>query len=388
MTTKSLLFPDTVREALQRRYNRNKRHWLAGGGEWPLVMTLGNLSESRAARQIDHVRTWIDAWRQWHGKGTLVWQERCWRNLGAQRLPERLLLESPGDVAAWVGETGRWRTACERFHRLGRRWPLLTDALARHYDTLAEYADVDFKRLESLLIWLDAHPCSYLYPRQLPIAGIDSKWLENRRGLITDLMAALRGLDPAGKDIYQVCGLRPLPYTVRMRILDPLLRECAGGLGDITAPIDEIAKLSLPVQSAYIVENLQTGLAFDDVPNAVVFMGLGYGVDQLAHLAWLHDIACIYWGDIDTHGFAILNRARSYLPDLESILMDEKTLLNHQDLWGEEKQQHCADRLPNLTDEEQAVYCGLKRHEWGFNVRLEQERIPWGVVRTHLESKY
>ncbi len=251
---------------------------------------------------------------------------------------------------------------------------------------LADYPDADFMRLESLLVWLNEHPCTYLYPRQLPITGIDSKWMENRRGLISDLVATLREMDPVGKDIFQICGLRPFPHLVRMRILDPLLREYVGGLGDITAPIEEIANLAFPVQYVYVVENLQTGLAFDELSNAVVFMGLGYGVDQLAQVKWLNDISCIYWGDIDTHGFAILNRARTYLPRLKSILMNQKTLLSNKELWVEEKQQHSAEALSNLTDDEQFVYYGLKRNQWGFNVRLEQERIAWSKVWTEVQS--
>jgi hypothetical protein len=242
---------------------------------------------------------------------------------------------------------------------------------------LAGYSDVDFERLESLLVWLHAHPGSNLYPRQLPIDGLDSKWLEKRQGLVAELVAALRGMDLAGTDFHQICGLHPLPRLIRMRILDPLLRDYVGGLDDITAPADDIAKLTLPAQYAYIVENIQTGLAFNELPGAVVFMGLGYGVDQLAQFKWLNDMSCIYWGDIDTHGFAILNRARSYLPHLKSLLMDEQTLLNHKNLWVEEKQQHSAAVLPDLTDKEQFVYCGLKSHKWGLNVRLEQERINW-----------
>jgi hypothetical protein len=377
VTKRSLQFPDAVREALHRRYARQKRHWLAGGGEWPLVITLGHLSESEAARQVDYVRTWIDAWRQWRGSGILQWQERRWPNLGAQRLPGRLLLDSAEDVAAWLGETSRWRAARDRFSRLSSRWPLLTGSLARHFEMLAEYPDLDFERLESLLVWLSTHLMSNLYPRQLPIAGLDSKWLESRRGLVTDLVAALRGMNPTAMDFHRICGLRPMPNLIRLRLLDPVLRERVGGLGDITAPVEEIAKLTLSVQCVYIVENLQTGLAFDELPGAVILMGMGYAVDQLAHLKWLGDLRCIYWGDIDTHGLAILNRARAYLPGLKSLLMDEQTLLRHNALWVEEKQQHPADVLPNLTADEQSVYCGLKQHRWGFNVRLEQERIAW-----------
>jgi hypothetical protein len=83
---------------------------------------------------------------------------------------------------------------------------------------------------------------------------------------------------------------------------------------------------------------------------------------------------------LDTHGFAILNRARNYLPELKSVLMDEETLRSHHDLWVEEKDQHSAETLPLLTDFEQAVYQVIKRNAWGQNVRLEQERIAWDVA--------
>lgn len=169
---------------------------LPADGEWPLEITLGHLNESEAARQIKYVRTWIDAWQQWHGNGTLAWQERCYRNLGTQRLPYRLQIDSPDDVAAWLGETNSYRSARERYSRLSARWPLLVDCLPRHFDMLAGYSEVDFERLESLLVWLHAHPGSNLYPRQLPIDGLDSKWLENRQGLVAELVAVLRGNGP------------------------------------------------------------------------------------------------------------------------------------------------------------------------------------------------
>jgi hypothetical protein len=78
-------------------------------------------------------------------------------------------------------------------------------------------------------------------------------------------------------------------------------------------------------------------------------MRLGYGVDVLGRLPWLAKARSIYWGDVDTHGFAILNRARTYLPELESILMDEETLLSNKDLWGEEREQHSAESLALLS---------------------------------------
>jgi len=171
-----------------------------------------------------------------------------------------------------------------------------------------------------------------------------------------------------------------------LRILDESLRQRVGGLNDISAPWEQLAELDLPVIKVFIVENLQTGLAFDDLPGSVVIMQLGYGVDVLGRLPWITTAHCVYWGDLDTHGFAILNRARCHLPGLKSVLMDEETLRSHQDLWVEEKDQHAAETLPLLTDPEQAVYQSIKRNAWGQNVRLEQERIAWDVAWKTLQQ--
>ena len=379
-----------VRRELGRRYARNRKAWLSGEGEWPIAVTLGTVSEAEASRQTGYVREWVNAWQAYGGPGTLSWRERRWRTLGTQILPDRLLLASPEAVAESVGDAARWNRARNRYCRTTGRWPMLKNRLTRHFDILADYADQDYDRLMVLLAWLAQNPASDLYPRQLPVPGLDSKWLEARKGLVMDLLCPLRNTlcdttcqttDSAlVRDFYRCCGLRPLPSLVRMRICDPSLRERVGGLCNFAAPVDEIARLPLPAARVFIVENLQTGIAFDDLPGAVVFMALGYGVDVLAGIGWIQNAECIYWGDIDTHGFGILNRARAFLPRLGSRLMDRATLLDHAPLWAEEKQPLAADALHLLTDAEQVVYQGLKTHRWGMNVRLEQERIPWSTA--------
>lgn len=368
-----MLLPDGVRATLAKRYRGRRSVWLAGEGPWPLVVTLGCPSEMEAHRQADAVRAWAAIWRSWQGAGELVWSERHWRSLGTQSLPQRLVLSGAASVAAWIGESQRWQTAHGRYQHLASRWP----RLSRYFDVLADYADADIERLETLLDWLERNPRSNLYPRQLPIAGLDTKWLEPRTSMIADL----RG----GAD----SGLRPIPYLVRCGILDESLRRRIGGLSDISTRLDDLIALDLPASRVYIVENLQTGLAFGDEPGSVVFMGLGYGVSSLARLPWVARSTCIYWGDLDTHGFAILDRARACLPNLESALMDEVTLLAHRSLWVHEKEQHAAGELPMLTAAEQAVYRGLKEQRWGVNVRLEQERVPWSYAwpRLRLSSR-
>lgn len=71
--------------------------------QWPLEVPLGIPTEQAALRQVDGVRAWVSAWQGWQGVGTLSWCERRWKALGVQRLPEKLALRGPEDVALWIG---------------------------------------------------------------------------------------------------------------------------------------------------------------------------------------------------------------------------------------------------------------------------------------------
>lgn len=381
--------PDDVGRLLARRFRNKQRDWLAeehGAGAWPLEVPLGLPTEQAALRQVEGVRAWATEWQRWHGTGMLCWCERHWKTLGVQRLPDKLVLRDAAEVAAWVGDGPRWEQAVSRYQALTQHWPMLAGYLGKYFDFLADGGATDFRRLVEMLDWITGHPDSNLYPRQIPVAGVDSKWLESRTGLVSDLVAAIQGEPEGGRDFFRRCGLKPPPQLIRMRVLDPELRARLGGLGDVSAPWEDVARANLQPTRVFIVENLQTGLAFDDLPGAVVFMRLGYAVDVLGQIPWLHPARCFYWGDIDTHGFAILNRAKAYLPLLESVLMDESTLMRHRDLWVEETTPSAAAELPLLTDAERVLYMALKRNVWGQHVRLEQERLRWDVAWPMIRS--
>lgn len=374
--------PEEVRASLLRRFQSKHREWLTGDtvNLWPLEISLGIPTERSALKQVEGVRAWVAAWQAWRGMGSLSWVERRWQSLGVQRLPEKLILQGPEAVAGWISEAERWNLAVVRHQALAARWPQLNPHLSRHFGVLADYSDLDFQRLFSLLGWICGNPASNLYPRQLPIAGLDSKWLERRKALVADLMATIQADTGRTLGFHDRCGLKAPPQLVRMRILDKTLRACVGGLSDVSAPVEDLVVINMLPSVVFIVENLQTALAMPDIPGAVVIMALGYHVDVLNRLPWVSSARCVYWGDLDTHGFAILNRTRTYLPEVQSVLMDEETLLRHEPLWVCEQQQHHAADLELLTDCERALYLALKQQHWGQNIRLEQERVCWTDV--------
>jgi len=119
------------------------------------------------------------------------------------------------------------------------------------------------------------------------------------------------------------------------------------------------------------------------VASAIVVFGAGYGWEALSRAAWLHRCRLHYWGDIDTHGFAILDRLRAYFPGAASFLMDRETLLAHRLHWGAEPESARHD-LSGLTPEEASVYDELRFDRHQPRLRLEQERVGFEWLNERL----
>src|SRR5690606_22447212 len=138
---------------------------------------------------------------------------------------------------------------------------------------------------------------------------------------LLDLILPPEAVDPTATGVRgfaQRYGLRTEPPAIRFRILDPALY--IQGLSDLAVPPQEFAGLELPAARVFITENRTNGLAFPDSPRSLVIFGLGYGLDRLGEVPWLRETEVWYWGDIDTHGFGILNRLRATLPHARSFL--------------------------------------------------------------------
>ena len=162
------------------------------------------------------------------------------------------------------------------------------------------------------------------------------------------------------------------------------------GLADIELPVTELA--ALPLRPARDSRSSRTcnrdspTPACPSLPGTLAVVGLGYALEPLAEIGWLADAPIDYWGDIDTHGLAMLARLRRHFGHVRSRLMDEVTLLDHRALWVEETRPHAATSLDGLDEAEAALYDDLRRGRWGIGVRLEQERIAWPRVLAALAA--
>lgn len=198
----------------------------------------------------------------------------------------------------------------------------------------------------------------------------------------TTLLGDAAARTPAARFAARHGFLHP-PEQVRFRILDPDI-VALGDARDISVTAEAFGSLSLPINTVIATENLINFLALPERPQTLALFGRGYGFSALQEAAWLRDCNIVYWGDLDTHGFRILDQLRAMHPHVTSILMDQQTLLSHRDAWVREPSPSRAP-LTRLTAAESALYNALGNDEFGLAVRLEQELIRWDCALAQLQ---
>jgi hypothetical protein len=299
-------------------------------------------------------------------------------------------LDNLQSALALIGQTRDAQRFVALCQQTGLAQPGLQAWLLRRPLQALELAD-RWPRVLSVVAWLQAHPRPGVYLRQVDVPGVDSKFIEAHRGVLSELLdLALppEVVDPTATGLAQFArrfGFLDKPVRVRFRLLDagvPMLPGCQR-LSDITLDAASFAALNPDVERVFITENETNFLAFPEVERGLVVFGAGYGWNALAQAAWLQRCALHYWGDIDTHGFAILDQLRVHYPLAASFLMDRETLLAHREHWGEEPEP-VRHELPRLTPAESAVYDALRFEQLQPRLRLEQERIGFGWVSARL----
>lgn len=369
--------PDQVAERLAVTWRRRWADWLGGGGRWPISVSLDPPSEAQAAANWPLFARWVEAWQAYCGPGQVRRAHRAWSRMGGQAVPTHVDFAAASDLAMALGPAAaaKFRIADTRFRDRLAAWPALDASLRSQAGWLQTLSEADYARAVAVLDWLASNPHSGLYPRQLPIGGVDTKWLEQNAAPMATLLAHRLRVDKG--TLAAVAGLRVDPPKRRIRLLDPSMRQRFGGLGDLTVRLDELARTEFDASVVLIIENLQSVLACEDMPGAIAIAGGGFAASELAGLPWLHQVPLVYWGDIDAAGFQILASLRTRLPHVRSCLMDERSLLQHRDLWSTDPHPSRAPSGSALTSDEFALAQALADGNLGAGVRLEQERIPW-----------
>lgn len=363
----------------RRRFAHQHRDWLgqlAMGADRDWSYPLQPPTEQVFAAAPDIVARWVGAWARESDRlpvGTQVhWGVRRWSSMGHQRLPLRVRGLGSDGLAELADRGHNWQRIVTRAVEMRQRWPDAVDpgagltATARSLETMD---DIEFRQLIDVLEFLRERPASGLWARELPVPGIDSKWMERHQRVVQALLSAITGRGET--------GLQRAAVRFRVRILDPTLS--LRGLTDFTAPVAELAALPLAPEVVLVSENLTTVHSLPPIRGAVALHGQGRAVTLLARIGWLSRTRVVYWGDLDTHGFAILGAFRETVPSVESVLMDGATLTAFRALCIPEPAPFRGP-ITHLTAGEHAALAAVGSEDR----RLEQERIGWAYARARL----
>jgi hypothetical protein len=367
--------PADVRVAVRRRWPVLLTNFLAGQDWEPLPVPLRGPGPAEVGERLADVQAWAAEWER-AGRGPLrvEYKKVGGRLIGTNQIPCRAWLDDYDQAWEFLGTRQQIRRLTEIVEQTKAQCPCLLGWLERHPIKALDLAS-SWTHLLATVRWVDERQSAGMYVRQVDVPGVDTKFIGKHKPVLTellDLQLDPARIDVAAPDFEGRYGFRRKPDYVRLRTAVP-----GAPYTELTVRVDELAAPPPGATHAYIVENEITYLAFPLVPDAIVIFGGGYAVNVLERLDWLVTLDLAYWGDLDTHGFAILNRLRHRFPHARSILMDRDTLLAHRSQWVSEPTPTRA-ALDLLTPAEQSLYQTLINGIYGPTVRLEQERVNFG----------
>lgn len=387
-----MLLPDDIRDRLHKTLLKKKPQLLAGIAlSLPFEEVSFKLKPSKKEALADIAAfdraqyIWTQEVSKYADGGVyLSYEPVRWRGGGGDRSVIAYVCFSKLEGALAFAGGSRlgtlWKRSVQRLNMVsGKKSEAFIKRLAKESELLESVSDLEFKQVIKLEDFLLYHKAE-CYIRELPVEGVDTKFLEKHARLICDLLSIELERSITKADLYEEWRIKKLPDFVRVRHANVFFKGLPSNL-IVQFPINA---LTVKPRALVVVENVQTGLAVKDVPEDVpILIGLGFSVRLLSEVPWIRDVPIFYFGDLDMHGMAILSAFRKIAPQVKSVLMDPASLETF-------KQYSVTDpNLPNgsgpaiaLTAEEAKLYDRLVAE----NIRLEQERIPIEVFEEALKE--
>ncbi|OUS91945.1 Wadjet anti-phage system protein JetD domain-containing protein [Rhodococcus sp. NCIMB 12038] len=357
----------------------------------PIGIVLRGPSAVDLGARYGEVQDWAQTWTSHRARSTafrLEFKTIGGRSVGANSIPHRVWIDDHQSLWALLGVDTQVRTFDALRNRIDAAGLGLSDWAVAHPRKVLVH-EHDWNALLAAVEWIRGCGDRGVYLRQVDAPGVDTKFIETHRQILAELLDAVlpeHRIDRSrpASDFVRRYYFRTKPAYVRFRLLGATTPFPAG-LSEATVRVTELANLAPAVDRVFIIENEITYLAFPENSTGMVIFGSGYALSSLTALSWLEHVQVVYWGDIDTHGFAILDRLRARFPHVESLLMDRTTLLKHETRWIQEPTPINA-HLEHLRAEESALYRDLVEDVLGTAVRLEQERIGYSWLCRALHS--
>lgn len=299
----------------------------------------------------------------------IEWKET--RKFNGQRIPEKIYVSSEDDFLYIINKENFVFEYFELLNKVLNKKPELREYFAKNHEVLLQYKD-DWNSIINVINYLENNNVQGLYIREINVP-VHTKFLEEKQVLLFHI---LKFLNPEKGSIYarnltEFLGLSKFPELRKMRWLDQnLANKYSGSITSVAFHLEQWKKVNWEVDEIWLVENLTNLQLIPKRKNALAIFAKGFALHDLKDSIILHNGKIFYWGDLDEHGYILLSQIREIYPHVTSVLMEEKTVLAHQ---NEMFTHYFLNKTSpsGLTEEEQMGFEILKRE----NGRIEQERI-------------
>lgn len=314
---------------------------------------------------------WLIEWEEWNS-----------RKLGSQRWPRAIIIESEEDyiyllsvseeirkfkqlvniLLQWNGEIRLW---------LAERPGKVLD----HYSS--------WKGICAVVDYLLVHDVSSRYIRTIPVP-VHTKFIQYNQSIILSILKHLQPDKYPGetKDLESALKLMTKPKLYLIRWLDSYLAsEYTSSMEIMAISSKDMASVNWQVKEIFLVENETNLYLLPQRKKSLAIVSKGYALHDLSDIPMFNQSFIYYWGDLDEDGYIMLDHFRRYYPQLQSVLMDKKTVDFH---WKEmETIQYRYKRQDlKLTPGEAEAYKKLMESSG----RIEQEKLLQEYVQQQLHQ--
>jgi hypothetical protein len=188
MTEPGWTTPADVVHKLRRRWDRGEfLSRFASGAPWePLAIGLRGPNVREAAERFDEVRAWVAQWRR--AKYLRVGTRSVGgRVFGANELPGQAWVDSYEQLWSLLGVPAVVRTFAGLLDATKPRAPAIAEWMVEKPMEALRHAE-DWARLVDTVLWIDAHAHPGMYLRQVDVPGVDTKFIERHRAILSTLL--------------------------------------------------------------------------------------------------------------------------------------------------------------------------------------------------------
>ena len=363
--------------------NRLARQWqnadlreqrLLKPDNWPLKIPISKPTGAMVRDQISLVRQHLQQWRD-VSTGQVEWQTLRFQSASeAIEIPTAWVLDSPSE---WIQATNcpdvkhEYQLLNRLASQLDSRFHSL---IIRRRSLVMGKPEADICRSGDLALRITPGCANGKPLRALSMAGIDSKFFERNRQLITQMLDVLFEGQASETGLEAFLGAEDEGHHwLLIADLDSHLLP----FSQLRVRASELQTTPLPGQRLLLVENERCLHQLPQTPDTIAVLGSGLNLSWL-QAAWLAEKTIAYWGDLDTWGLTMLARAREYLPNISPLLMNRTVFEQFSKESAVEEPQIATVTAPSgLKNSEKDLYNLLLKSKRG---RLEQEFLPVDIV--------